>query len=170
MATTERRSGGVLQPPVSVPPRKPRRLAQLRVLPRGWKPFPNKGMPSNRAECPTVRPCPNLKCEWNSWIDDGRDRRGGPGIRRAGRDDITSQVTVRGVLNCGRDALDAARRRGTTVPVHVIAELYECTERNVWFILAKALRRLREDPERLSAFVDLVREWRSIRDSSMRAL
>lgn len=56
------------------------------------------------------------------------------------------------------------------MPVHVIAELYECTERNVWFILAKALRRLREDPERLSAFVDLVREWRSIRDSSMRAL
>lgn len=160
------RSGGILQPPVSVPPRKPRRSKQLRVLPRGWKPV--DGVPATRAECPTVRPCPHLKCEHNSWMDDGRDRPGGyrpDGERRKGETSTAqSRVTVRAAQNCVADIIDRATSKGVTVPLAVIEDTFEVSERSVCYTLASALSKLRANPDLLREWAELVREYQAARE------
>lgn len=140
--STTRSTGGVLQPPVSLPPRKPKRSAQLRVLPRGWR--PKEGVPQTRSECPTVRPCPHIRCEWNTWIVDGRDR---PGRRGEEWSPPASAVNVTGPLNCSADLADAAERKGTTVPIAIIAAAYGVSERAIYFILAHARAKLADVPE-----------------------
>lgn len=151
-------AGGVLQPPVDIERRKQKRSVKLRVLqpkPVRWK--LSDIVPETRGDCPTTRPCPHIKCEWNTWMIDGRDRPGRRGeavfdeqgvLRRDGvgkrrRLDLpASDVNVHSVHNCARDVLDHAATHGTHVPMAVIAEVYGISERAAYLILARAKRKL----------------------------
>lgn len=169
MSSTKRRAGGVLQPPVSLPPRKPRRTAQLRVLPRAWQ--VTADVPRTRADCPATRPCPHIKCEWNTWMIDGADRPGRRGeasfdrrgvLARGGARGVqlslpASSVNVHGPLNCARDVLDRATERATTVPMAVVAEVFGLTERAAYLILARAKRKLAAVPGARELLAQMVR-------------
>jgi hypothetical protein len=133
-----------------------RRSEQLRVLPRGWKAAAMRETPITRDDCPTMRPCPHVKCEWNLWMDDAVDRV--PGRGHTGPLGV-SDVTVRDEMNCGLDIVEASQRkpgrRGLT-PVWAIAGALACTERSVYLYLARAMRKLRADPEAMKHFIEMV--------------
>lgn len=68
---------------------------------------PRAGVPATRGDCPTERPCPHIRCEWNLWMVDGRDR---PGRRWDGGKAPASVVVVHEAQNCGADIADAVGR------------------------------------------------------------
>ena len=122
-----------------------KRSTMLRVLPAGWR--PREGVPATRADCPTYRPCDRVRCEWNTWMEDGRDR---PGRRGADRDLPASRVVVKGRYNCGADIADAVAR-GKDLSPQVIADAYEITERQARRIKAKAMAKAQSEPGVLEA-------------------
>lgn len=74
------------------------RVAALRVLP---------GVPATRGDCPVSRPCGHVRCEWNLWMVDGRDR---PGRRWEGGRMPDSIVVVHSeAQNCGADIADEVK-------------------------------------------------------------
>lgn len=42
-------------------------------------------VPANRSECPTERPCPHVRCEWNLATELAEDRAGRPGLSKVPR-------------------------------------------------------------------------------------
>lgn len=122
-----------------------RRSTMLRVLPVGWT--AREGVPATRADCPEHRPCEYVRCEWNTWMEDGRDR---PGRRGDDREYPASRVVVKGRYNCGADIADAVAR-GKELSPQVIADAYEITERQARRIKAKALEKASADPQVLEA-------------------
>jgi hypothetical protein len=82
------RAGGVLQPPVSIPP-KPKRSTKLRVLPpplqlpAGWE--MREGVPATRADCAGVpRPCPYVSCRHHLWLRLKQEQPGNPQAGKQG--------------------------------------------------------------------------------------
>lgn len=128
-----------------------KRSSMLRVLPPGWT--PKEGVPATRGDCPTHRPCEYVRCEWNTWMEDGRDR---PGRRGDERELPASRVVVKGRYNCGADIADAVAR-GKQLSPQVIADAYEITERQARRIKAKALEKASRDPKVLEALHQMTR-------------
>lgn len=111
----------------------------LRVLPDDWE--PKEGVPRTRADCPVERPCPYVRCEWNLWMVDGRDRPG-----RRWKDGHRPSVVIAHVeQNCGADIADAVER-GKLEP-GAVPELAGLSDRQIRRIVEKAKRKLAGNPE-----------------------
>ena len=130
---------------------KPKRRVALRVLPKKWK--PREGVPETRGDCPTFRPCPFVRCEWNLWMTDGRDR---PGRRGPDHAPPASTVEVHSLYNCGADLAEESWLG--RVDTHVIAEAINRTDRQVRRIVEKALVKLREIVANDPAAAEVLRE------------
>jgi hypothetical protein len=118
-------------------PGKAKYARGLVVVPDDWE--PRAGVPRTRGDCPTDRPCPFVRCEWNLWMLDGRDRPGG----HRGR--IPSVVIAHVQQNCGADIADAVaagRLAAADVPSAI-----NLSDRHVRRIVERAKQKLAESPE-----------------------
>lgn len=118
-------------------PGKARYATALRVLPPDWE--PRAGTPGTRAQCPTERPCPYVRCEWNLWMVDGRDR---PGRRVDGRPP-PSVVIAHVTQNCGADVADK-NVNGEGLTVQELADAIGVSDKQVRRIVARAKEKLRQ--------------------------
>jgi hypothetical protein len=64
-------------------------------------------VPDTRAECPTVKPCPHVRCRAHLWRVDSQDRAGRPGLASVPRDRRGLTLPVLGNLS--------PKRAGTTL-------------------------------------------------------
>lgn len=128
-----RSTGGVLQPPVTTPPRKPRRSEALRVLKvtsfRARKGLPEGGRDACRDG---PRPCPFVRCKFHLWMVLGYDRQGHRLMREA-----TSTVEPHSATTCSLDVSEQERT------AREIGEVMGITQRRVQQIVKAALEKLR---------------------------
>ncbi len=110
------------------------------VIPDDWEPL--TGTPGTRAQCPTTRPCPYVRCEWNLWMISGIDR---PGRRGGGRLLPRSVVLPVYRQNCGADVADAVRD-GRLQAVDV-AELVGISSKQLRRLVAKGRGKVRGSEE-----------------------
>ena len=119
-------------------PGKARYVRALRVLPPDFEPLP--GVPGTRGDCPTARPCPFVRCEWNLWMVDKRDRPGRPHGKRP-----ASVVVAHVTQNCGADVAELVER-GKLSPSD-IGDHVGLSDRQVRRIVEKARRKLAANPD-----------------------
>lgn len=62
-----------------------------------------------------------------------------------------------GAMNCGADLADKAERKGSTVPIAVIAAAYGISERAIYFVLAHARAKLAAVPEAQQLLKEMTR-------------
>lgn len=117
----------------------PRRSVRLRVI--GGSVELRDDVPGTRAECPTQRPCPHVRCVNHLFLVDGRDR---PGRRHEGR---TPASTLRPIHmmwplppSCLLDVRDQAIREDWTVAE--IARALGLSTMGLWYQHYKALAKL----------------------------
>ena len=137
-------------------PGRARYVRALMVLPQDWE--PRSGVPASRAACPVTRPCPFVRCSWNLWMVDGRDRPGG----HRGR--IPSVVVAHVHQNCGADVADgvhAGRIDASDIGDHV-----GLSDRQVRRIVEKAHKKLEAIPE-AAHLLELMDECEQREDSIM---
>lgn len=116
-------------------------LEVVSPIPPGWEPVAT--VPRTRSECPTTRPCAHLRCEWNLWLTDGRDR---PGRRGPGRRLPRSALTLTPYRkNCGAEIADAVADGRLTAGD--VAELVGISGKQLRRLIAKARDRLRAASE-----------------------
>lgn len=136
-------AGQAMASDVVTQPTKRVRTVRLRVI--GGRIELRDDVPRSRAECPTSRPCPHIRCEHHLWMVDGRDR---PGRRHPGRRLPSSElrpVWLEWPLppSCGADLLESGELHGWTREQKARAlglsvDSYQWTLRNV----ARKLREL----------------------------
>jgi hypothetical protein len=103
------RAGGVLQPPVSIPP-KPKRSTKLRIidpvrLPPSWemRSLSDEGAPRTRAQCKDMpRPCPYVSCRHHLWLRLKQEQPGNPQAGKQG--DTTFRPAT--MQSCSLDVAD----------------------------------------------------------------
>lgn len=126
-------------------PGKSHASRKLLVLPNDFHPV--AGVPKNRSECPTRRPCQYVRCEWNLWMFDGEDRPG----RRWNSNPPPSQVIAHTTYkNCMADVADKVERGELEIgdlPQHT-----GYTDKELRRIASKALAKLRANPAAWAAF------------------
>lgn len=100
------RAGGVLQPPVDIPPKPARRSMRLRViqtlqLARDWE--LRGGTPRTRGDCASVpRPCPYISCRHHLWLRLKQEQPGNPQAGKQG--DTTFRPST--MQSCSLDVAD----------------------------------------------------------------
>lgn len=112
------------------------RTVRLRVI--GGRIELRDDVPATRAECPTSRPCPHVRCSYHLWMIDGRDR---PGRRHPDRRLPSSElrpVWLEWPLppSCGKDLLESGEIHGWTRAqkaraLGLTVDSYQWTLRNV---------------------------------------
>ncbi len=118
----------------------PRRSPALRVfddlaLPEAWEVLP--GVPHTRADCPTTRPCPFVKCRYHLWLVEAESM---PGRRRE-RTAPASDFHPWSNTTC---ALDVAENQNS---VEVVAKALGMSDRQVRRIKEQAIEKLRMNPD-----------------------
>lgn len=86
------RAGGVLQPPVTIPPKPGKRSAKLRIidpvrLPSNWemRSLSDADAPKKRADCAGIpKPCPFLDCRHHLWLRLQQEQPGNPQAGKQG--------------------------------------------------------------------------------------
>ena len=111
------------------------------------------GVPATRAECPTVRPCPYVRCKWNLWMRTSFDTAGRPGPNRSNH---PSSVEVHTSDNCGADFAEKTAK-GTPPTVAEMSHALGISERRFYSVLENARRKLATVPELLEVFGDAQR-------------
>lgn len=64
--------------------------------------FGDNHVPKTRADCPTQRPCPHVRCRWNLFRIDAENRAGRPGLSSVPRDERGRTKRVMGDAGRGR--------------------------------------------------------------------
>lgn len=105
------------------------------------------GTPKTRADCPTTRPCPYVRCSWNLWMQAGQDR---PGRRHVGGNLPASTIQFTTPHNCGADIADAVEA-GAEIDVSQLASMLGVSDRQVRRDTESALAKL---PARLQMALD----------------
>lgn len=105
------------------------------------------GTPKTRADCPTTRPCPYVRCSWNLWMRAGQDR---PGRRHVGGNLPASTIQFTTPHNCGADVADAVEA-GAEIDVSQLASMLGVSDRQVRRDTESALAKL---PARLQMALD----------------
>lgn len=105
------------------------------------------GTPKTRADCPTTRPCPFVRCYWNLWMRSSQDQ---PGRRHVGGDLPASTIRFTTAHNCGADIADAVEA-GAEIDVSQLAGMLGVSDRQVRRYTESALAKL---PARLQMALD----------------
>lgn len=121
-----------------------RRSPGLRVfedlyLPESWEVKP--GVPSTRAECPTERPCPHLKCRYHLWLVESEAMPGRRWERAATTGAPPTSFHPWSNTTCALDVAEEARQ------VEEVARLLGMSSRQVRRIIDKARRKLAGNPD-----------------------
>ena len=118
-------------------PGKARYSRQLVVVSDDWEPMP--GVPRTRGECPTERPCRFVRCEWNLWMIDRRDR-----VGRHGKDTHPPSVVIAHVKqNCGADV--AEEMASGKLEASALGDRIGMSDRQVRRIVHRAKEKLKGD-------------------------
>lgn len=129
------------------PERYVRRPPALNVLPPKWE--AKSGVPKTRAECPTERPCPYVRCRHHLYLKLSEDREGRP---RDGRRAPTI-FWPPSAVSCSLDVAD----RGEELSCQEIGSLLGICDEAARNILNRALAKIRAsgvDADELRRFLE----------------